>query len=127
MFDVSIKESFYQLILKPDLNDNLIYLLIEYSDLSFSRDKIIAVGISKVKSNSDNTVESNETSLLRPSVKCFLWSFERVFSILEEDIKNKKITLDLKNSDLTEYFVKKQRDKILKKNTVQILKIIVRQ
>ena len=30
LFDVSIKESFYQLILKPDLNDNLIYLLIEY-------------------------------------------------------------------------------------------------
>ena len=27
------------------------------SDLSFSRDKIIAVGISKVKSNSDNTVD----------------------------------------------------------------------
>ena len=103
-----MKESFYQLILKPDSNDNLIYLLIEYDDLSFSRDKITSVAISKVRSNREDVELAGQGALFKSFISSLFYGRSKEFyKILDDEIKNKKISLDLQNADFAEYFVNK--------------------
>lgn len=116
MFETSIEESFYQLILKPDANDNLIYLLIQYSDLTFSRDKIIAAALSKLDLSSDNSNITEESVIFKSLLSSIFYGRSKeFFQALGDELKNKKISLDLRNSDSIEYFVKKTEKQIFEK------------